>query len=171
MDGCDVCGLHCGAGLPRAEVALPDCWGESIEAAGSGMTSSSLDPNRPTEANLSRWWTGFNDARLNTLIDEAVGGNLDLQIVEQRIRQARAMLRIAGADELPTVDVRGSFSRIESSSTTYEAGRGLLMEPHNLYQAGFDASWELDLFGGTRRRIEAARADLDSAYEARRARW
>jgi outer membrane protein, multidrug efflux system len=162
LAGCTV-----GPDYHRPEVAMPDCWGESIEAAGSGMTSSSPDPSQPTGSDFSHWWTGFNDARLNTLIDEAVSGNLDLQIAQERIRQARAMLGIIGADQFPTADVRGSFSRIESSDTTYEAKRGLMMEPHNLYQAGFDASWELDLFGGTRRQIEAARADLDSASEAR----
>lgn len=163
-----ITGCTVGPDYRRPETALPDGWGESIEAAGSEMSPSSPDPNRPTETALSHWWTGFNDGKLNALIDDAVGGNIDLQIVEQRIRQARAMLRITGADELPTVDIRGSFSRIQSSSTTYETGRELLMEPHNLYQTGFDASWELDLFGGTRRNIEAARADLDGAYEARR---
>ena len=146
LAGCTV-----GPDYHAPEVALPDCWGESIDPAVSAFAAS-------PPAN----------SQTNALIDEAACGNLDLQIVEQRIRQARAMLRIAGADELPTMDVRGSFSRIESSSTTYEAGRGLVMQPHNLYQTGFDASWELDLFGGTRRRIEAAQADLDSTYEARR---
>jgi NodT family efflux transporter outer membrane factor (OMF) lipoprotein len=163
LAGCTV-----GPDYRAPDVALPDCWGESIEAAGSGMTLPSRDPNRPAGADLSSWWTGFNDKKLTALIGDAVTGNLDLQIVEERIRQARAMLGIVGADQFPAADVRGSFSRIESSGTTYEAQRGLIMAPHNLYQAGFDASWELDLFGGTRRRIEAARADLDSASEARR---
>lgn len=160
--GCTV-----GPDYRAPEVALPDGWGESIAPAVSGFASSPPADSRTAQVELSKWWAGFNDARLNALIDEAVGGNLDLQIAQERIRQARAMLGIIGADQFPAADVRGSFSRIESSSTTYEAGRGLLMEPHNLYQTGFDASWELDLFGGTRRRIEAARADLDSVSEAR----
>jgi len=163
LAGCTV-----GPDYHAPEVALPDYWGESIDPAVSGFASSPPANSQTAQVELSAWWTGFNDARLSALIDEAACGNLDLQIVEQRIRQARAMLRIAGTDEFPTVDVRGSFSRIESSSTTYEAGRGLVMQPHNLYQTGFDASWELDLFGGTRRRIEAAQADLDTAYETRR---
>ena len=64
-----------------------------------------------------------SDARLNALIEEAVSANLDLQIVQQRICQARAMLGIVGAEQFPMVNVGGSFSRIESSQTTYEAVR------------------------------------------------
>jgi multidrug efflux system outer membrane protein len=118
------------------------------------------------ETELASWWTVFDDRILTSLIDRAVRSNLDLKLAEARIRQARAARGIAASGLGPTVDATGSYSRNQlSGSSSGEDSRGPVT---NQYQAGFDASWELDLFGGIRRGVEAADADLLAAVENRR---
>ncbi|MBA3003421.1 MAG: efflux transporter outer membrane subunit [Desulfurivibrio sp.] len=126
-------------------------------------------PTAPAEAavtpeqNLAQWWTVFNDPQLTSLIERSMQANLDLRLAESRIRQARASLGIAGADLGPTVNTAASLtrSRTPASSTRSEVTTG------NLYQMGFDAGWEVDLFGGLRRGVEAAGADYEAALENR----
>lgn len=115
------------------------------------------------EQSLAQWWTIFNDPRLTSLVERAMLANLDLRMAESRIRQARASMGIAGADLGPTVNTAASLTRSRSpvSTSRSEAVTG------NFYQMGFDAGWELDLFGGVRRGIEAAGADLEAASESR----
>jgi multidrug efflux system outer membrane protein len=124
-------------------------------------------PPSPAEAeqDLALWWTQFNDPRLTSLIQSAIESNLDLKLAEAGIRQARAARRIAGAGLGPIVDATGSFRRGQSPGL---AGTNDFGPTTNLYQAGFDAAWEIDIFGGVRRSVEAATADLQAAVEARR---
>jgi multidrug efflux system outer membrane protein len=113
------------------------------------------------------WWKNFHDAELDSLIARAAQSNLDLKIAQARVREARAQYRIASADFWPSVDAAGSYARQRQSqnqpvlnsfpslpSSAYE---------NNVYQAGFDASWEIDVFGGTRRATESARAQVAAA--------
>ncbi|HIJ90125.1 MAG: efflux transporter outer membrane subunit [Desulfobulbaceae bacterium] len=116
------------------------------------------------EQNLAQWWTLFNDPQLTSLVERAMQANLDLRKAESRIRQARATMGIAGADLGPTVDTAASYKR----SRTPLAGDSGEAVTGNLYKIGFDAGWEIDLFGGVRRGVEAAGADLDAAMESRR---
>lgn len=114
------------------------------------------------EQDLAHWWAVFNDPQLTSLVERAMQANLDLQMAQSRIRQARAAMGIAGADLGPMVDTGASYRR----SRTPGSGGGAVTT--NLYQMGFDAGWEIDLFGGVRRGIEATGADLDAAVESRR---
>jgi NodT family efflux transporter outer membrane factor (OMF) lipoprotein len=124
-----------------------------------------------TASASSSWWTSFHDAELDSLIARAAKSNLDLRVTEARLRQARAVRQISVADLWPTVDTNGSYARQDQSS--HQPLIGSLPLPanfpfeYNLYNAGFDASWEVDLFGGKRRAIQAATADWESAIEAR----
>ncbi|HSR36901.1 MAG TPA: efflux transporter outer membrane subunit [Desulfurivibrionaceae bacterium] len=106
---------------------------------------------------LRRWWDGFNDPQLTSLIERAMAANLDLRKAAARVRQARASRGVAISEIGPTVDAAGSHERSRSSA-------GVVGD---LYQAGFDAGWEIDLFGGTRRGIEAAEAELAAAVEGK----
>ncbi len=115
------------------------------------------------EQNLAQWWTAFNDPQLTSLVERGMQANLDLRKAESRIRQARATMGIAGADLGPTVDTAASLTR---SRTPVSPNRSEVVTG-NLYQMGFDAGWEIDLFGGVRRGVEAAGADLDAAMENR----
>ncbi len=125
---------------------------------------------------LVNWWTEFNDAELNSLVDRAVKSNLDIVIAESRIRESRASQVLVEAGEWPSVGVAGSYSRNHSSENAVASrGQGAVVTPgsgnnleQDLYRTGFDAAWEIDVFGGTRRSIEAARANVEAAVEDRR---
>ena len=110
------------------------------------------------------WWQTFNDPVLTRLVEQALAANLDLKIAESRVRQARAARTIAGADLWPQLDAAGSYTRShQNQQSVVEQGQRV-----DLFQAGLDAAWELDFFGGTRRNVEAATADIQAAEEDRR---
>jgi NodT family efflux transporter outer membrane factor (OMF) lipoprotein len=122
-------------------------------------------------AAVAAWWQTFNDPELDSLVERAVQANLDLKIAEARVREARAQYGIAAADFGPTVDANSSLAR--QATSTHQPVLGSLPIPgnvpfvNNVYQAGFDASWEIDVFGGTRRAVEAANADLAATEYSR----
>ncbi len=110
----------------------------------------------------ARWWDSLHDAQLSTLMDRVAKSNLDVKIAEARVRQARAELAYASGSSYPQINVNGAYShqRLSKTAAPYNAFDipGFPWE-FNQYQAGFDASWELDLFGGARRGVEAAQAN------------
>ncbi len=110
-----------------------------------------------TSADLSRWWTTLGDPVLPGLIDQALAGSTDLRLATARLREARARRALAGADAWPTVSASVSAARTKASKEATGSSR-----TSSLYNAGFDASWEPDIFGGTRRAIEASQADLEA---------
>ncbi|CAN7441426.1 efflux transporter outer membrane subunit [Mesorhizobium sp. LjRoot246] len=119
---------------------------------------------KPTKAaqpaQLSQWWQRLRDPELNTLVEEAVAGNLDVATAKARIREARASYRQSAGTLLPSLDGSGSATRNKSAETTSGSDA-----TYNEYQAGFDANWELDLFGANHRGVEAARYGLDASQE------
>jgi NodT family efflux transporter outer membrane factor (OMF) lipoprotein len=128
-------------------------------------------------ADLARWWEEFNDPGLTRLVNRAAGANLDLRLAESRIREARALRRIAASGAWPTVDVSGSYSRSRTSenaigpSSQANGGSPFFSGSNNgqdLFRTGFDSSWEIDVFGGVRRSVEAADATIDATIEDRR---
>ena len=133
-----------------------------------------------TEADLTAWWTQFHDAELNSLINRALAANLDLQSAASRVREAREQEIIAGAAGAPSVSATSnaahlhsgrnflsqlgggqSSSSSSSSSSSQPASGGTDV---SVYSLGFDASWELDVFGGVRRSVEAAEAGSEAAH-------
>lgn len=107
-------------------------------------------------SNLADWWQQLNDPILSDLINQALLASPDLKSAQAKLRESRARLGVAGAGLSPTVTGSGKASRSKSSE---QSGIGTVRE---LYSAGFDASWEIDIFGGTRRTIEAATADYQA---------
>jgi len=124
-----------------------------------------------SDAAPSAWWVAFHDAELDSLIQRAEHLNLDLLVAQAHLRQARAFRAGSAADLGPTVDATGSAFKQRQSQD--QPLIGALPLPANfpfeykVYQAGFDASWEIDFFGGKRRALEAADAEWQSAVEAR----
>jgi NodT family efflux transporter outer membrane factor (OMF) lipoprotein len=119
--------------------------------------ASSGNVARPEAAgDLSHWWQVFNDPVLSDLVEKALRSSPDLRSAQARLREARARRNVAAAGLYPSVTGSATASRNKSSK---ESGSGAT---RNAFSAGFDASWELDVFGGTRRSIEAAEADLES---------
>lgn len=125
-------------------------------------SDAGLTAGQPSE--LARWWTTLDDPALDRLINQAVARNLDLRAATSRLRQVRALRNVAGGQRFPTLDASGGAQRSRASENV-SGGGDLITE---LYSAGFDAGWELDLFGGVARSVEAAEADVDAAAESRR---
>lgn len=109
--------------------------------------------------NLADWWTTLNDPELSQLIERAAAGNLDVKRATARIREARARRGLKKAGLYPTLDTSGSAVRSRSSTDMGPVAT------NDLFSAGLDASWEIDLFGGVRRSVEAADADLQASGE------
>jgi len=112
------------------------------------------------------WWQAFNDPLLNSLIEQAEQANLDLAQARARIVQARSELTISGAARLPTLNASGSVTRSDSSNNTAAGALAVNKGPGTVYLAGFDASWEIDVFGGLRRGVEVAQANVDASVES-----
>lgn len=121
---------------------------------------------------ITAWWKTFHDAELNSLVNRAVKANLDLKIAEARVREARAQYRIIAAAFGPTFDANGSYAKQLQSK--HQPIIGALPLPssvpfeNDVYQTGFDAAWELDVFGGTRRAAESGKAEVAAAEFGRR---
>jgi len=107
------------------------------------------------------WWKQFQDPQLDSLMARAATGSLDIAQAQARILQARATLGSAKADQWPTVNATGSYTRERASQNASSSVAGA----YSLYQAGFDATWEIDLFGGKRKAREAAQARMEASVE------
>jgi NodT family efflux transporter outer membrane factor (OMF) lipoprotein len=134
----------------------PDAY--PVETTIASRSTSSPDPHEASRP-LARWWTAFGDERLDALLERGLTANHDVQIAAARIRQARAELGIATAAFGPTVNADAGVTRIHP---TQDGPIPFPLSPFTLYDAGFDASWELDIWGAVRREREAASADLDA---------
>ena len=151
-----ISGCMVGPDFQRPPVSVPVGWaGPNAEPAQPTTTSGAQG--------LADWWTLFQDPILTSLIERAAASNFDLKLAEARIREARAAKSVAAGGLGPTLDASGAYQRSRSSagSRTGEA-------VGDQYQAGFDAGWEIDIFGGQRRNLEAAAADLQAAVETQR---
>ncbi|TGR97641.1 RND transporter, partial [Mesorhizobium sp. M2E.F.Ca.ET.209.01.1.1] len=110
-------------------------------------------------ARLSQWWQRLRDPQLNMLVAEAVAGNLDVVTAKAKIREARASYRQSVGKLLPSAEGSASATRNRTAATSSGTATSTT---YDQYEAGFDASWELDLFGANRRSVEAASYGLDA---------
>jgi outer membrane protein, multidrug efflux system len=130
----------------------------------------------------SAWWNQFQDAQLDQLENQAATGNLGLKVAYLRILEARIQVQATRAQGLPSLNGTASYTREQLGLAGIAKAKGLdsgstppavqdlvssLEKPTNLYQLGFDASWELDLFGKVRRSVEAADAQSRQAVESK----
>lgn len=126
----------------------------------------------PTESTAvdTAWWRGLNDPLLTELIDQAILRNLDLKEAEARLREARANRDAAAGGRLPEVNVTGAATQnqLSKNGQTPVANIPGFDRTFSLFDGGFDASWEIDLWGRTSRTIEAADARSEAAEAMRR---
>jgi len=139
----------------NAELGVPETYSVSAE---------------PSTEDITRWWRNFDDPMLTQLIDQASANNLSLAQSIARLRQAREALTISRAALLPSLSGSGGYNRSEplkgggatltlpDGTVTTTGGGG-----RDSFSLGADASYQVDLFGGTRRSIEASRAQYEAA--------
>ncbi len=141
----------------------PAVWAGVTEAPAPRPTS--VASGQPAE--LAQWWKRFHDPTLTQLVEDALKTNLNLELAVANLRQARAARGIAIAGLWPVITGSGEYLR-ETTSGVTSPSKGAAApagQSQNLYQAGFDALWELDLFGGVRRNVESASANVQAAIE------
>jgi NodT family efflux transporter outer membrane factor (OMF) lipoprotein len=181
-----ITGCTVGPNFERPTSATPAVFDRTVSAQAA---------SKPVEAKFNAdWWTLFNDPTLNLLEQQLADANLDVAAASARLRQSRAGQRVAGAAEYPTLNGAASYDRERGSpngilsllgvsptgaktqSASGDAPLGVAPLPgskgspaYNLYQAGFDASWEIDIWGRVRRGVEAATALTDASYADRNA--
>jgi NodT family efflux transporter outer membrane factor (OMF) lipoprotein len=109
------------------------------------------------------WWKLFNDEILSTLEARAQNTNLDLQLAATRVAQSRARLGVADAAGFPRLGMSMGYAREAISANGPMAKLGAHHTPHDLWQGGFDSSWEIDLWGYARRTSESAAASMQAS--------
>lgn len=155
-------GCAVGPDYHTPSVSSPTHWSETLAG---GET--------PAPDTITAWWRTFNDPELNSLIERAVRSNPDLRIAQARVREARAQYGVASASLAPSANATGADSREQASHHQPVLGSVPLPKStpfdNEVYQAGVDASWEIDVFGGLRREAEAAKAEVGASENDRRA--
>ncbi|MDH3068947.1 TolC family protein [Akkermansia sp. N21169] len=139
LSSCLLTSCMVGPDFTKPESSLPASWATAL-------------PPKSNLKDLTAWWTIFGDPQLNRLVAQAESNNPDMKMALMRVQEARSSARIAGASLLP------------SSSAGFGAGRGTSdgwgRSSSSSFSLNADVSWELDVFGGNRRTVEAAMASL-----------
>ncbi len=186
LGGCTV-----GPNYVRPTVQTPDRFSDLADKAQAPLSQTSTAP--PDEAQIAQWWRQFHDPMLDELIARALRDNLDIQIDYARIRQAREQVVVSGAAGLPHVSLNGTVARLNQNADSDltssifsgasqagaagaaggaaaggESARPGTFSHINLFSPAFDATWEVDVFGGVRRSVEAAQATTQAMVWAKR---
>lgn len=189
---CSVTACTVGPDFDRpASFWSPSSWFAAHHPVVSASNQRSQPSAEPLDPN---WWSLFHDRELTSLEDRVAADNLDVRVASIRLAESRASLGVARAAGFPQVNANSSYTReLQSKKGVLSilggsssgggspgaASNGLggtvggvpntgLFNPFDLFQSGFDASWELDFWGRVRRQVESARAALDVSTEARR---
>ncbi len=155
-------GCMVGPDYRRPDIPTPPSFGELAPTAPAAGRSDAVEGGTPTA-----WWTTFDDQLLTSLIQRTAEANLTLQQAVARVREARASRRITAANLWPQAEATGSYTRERTSKNGLSLGGA--GKVFNVFQAGFDANWEVDVFGGNRRAVEAADASVEAAEDDRNA--
>ncbi len=190
---CLVAGCTVGPSWKQQSIWSPKTWfagGHATPTPISEPVNEPIDPN---------WWNVFHDAELISLEQRVAAANLNVRMATIRLAESRSQRQITGADQFPTLQADGSYTRQRvsqkgvlslfgsgsgqsfgstASNANGTSGRsggipnsaagGKSVPPFNLWQYGFDASWELDLWGRVRREVESADASVEASADARR---
>jgi NodT family efflux transporter outer membrane factor (OMF) lipoprotein len=122
-----------------------------------------VPPGSTSAGNIdSQWWQQLGDPQLTALVERAASTNLDVRTAINNLAQSRLMRQVTGSDQLPGISAKGAYKRARNSSV------GVLDEsnqdgtaPFELWSSAVDVSWEVDLWGHVRRRVEAADAQVE----------
>jgi multidrug efflux system outer membrane protein len=136
-------------------------------SAAPSFANSPTNAVSADETALATWWKGFNDAKLDGLVDQAIAHNHDLRIATANLKEARALRRFSTFDLAPTIQANAGYANSLLSEAAALPGATRDDREVEFYDASFDAMWELDFFGRVRRSVQAANAEL-GAVEATR---
>ncbi len=160
-----LCACSVGPSFVEPQPALPAEWSQQ-----SAIASEPVD---------EQWWKSFDDPLLIELVSQAREANPDVQTAALRVAQSRAQRAIVAGSSVPNVAAKASYQRQRQSefgtatrmidAIAPPSGRDaivdVLSDPYDLYQVGFDASWEIDLWGRSRNAIKAADASVAASTE------
>src|SRR5262249_16381460 len=149
-------GCKVGPDYHVSKVEAPAQWASNLAG---GETNGLTD--------IETWWKGFEDNHLNSLVASGVESNLTLRVAQARVREARAQKGVIAGGLWPSVGSSAGYSRNRHGQNGFPPVRGVPLD-YNLYNVAFDAAWELDVFGGTRRAVEAANAEIGAAQYSER---
>jgi NodT family efflux transporter outer membrane factor (OMF) lipoprotein len=170
----------CAAGPDYHTPQLPVPEHYAVVAPGGSMGGAAQadqpQPGAPAQVDLALWWQALGDPELNSLIERAVAGNPDLMIALDRLQAARTFEAAVIGTVLPEAGASAGAGRGTGSDLTRSRAAPALISADNTAGlqhlneiGGFDAIWELDIFGKYRREIEAARYDEQATRAARNA--
>lgn len=151
-----------GPNYEEPKIPTPDAWSQSISKQ-TGEQST----------DLTEWWKGLNDPTLNKLIERARSENPNLRLAAERVQESLARRGIARSQFFPNVEASGAYSRARFSDNSFSefpdaVQQGIPNETFDYYSGGFDVGWEMDVFGGVRRAVEASEAGMDVSGETYR---
>jgi NodT family efflux transporter outer membrane factor (OMF) lipoprotein len=179
-----LCGCTMGPDFKSPEASTPETW-----TSASGKPAASMPVEQPIDPN---WWNLFRDRELTTLEEHVATENLDVRVATIRLAESRAQLGVVMADLYPNFEGNASYQRQKASnngefsglaagkSSSSSAANGAagnstggvqgssVAGAFDIYQYGFDSTWELDLWGKVRRAVEAADANVTGSAETRR---
>ena len=186
--GAAACACMVGPDYKRPETPTPPAYQEIGTKTDAPLSQPTVAP--VDEAQVSSWWKRFKDPLLDQLVQRAMAGNLDLKTEVARIRQSREQEVVAGAAGLPHVGTAANALRINTNASNSAlgsltgrsgaasgaaggaaaAGEAESEAPSHIdnFAVAFDATWEVDVFGGVRRGVEAARAGTQAMIWAKR---
>ncbi|MGH6847481.1 MAG: efflux transporter outer membrane subunit [Methylocella sp.] len=149
-----------------------------------GKPRPSAVANRAQEASAKgdvlpadpKWWAAFRDPILTSLAERVAAANLDVNSATLKLAESRSQLGVVASAALPAINGDASYQRqlfsenglVSLGKALAPPGTSFVVPPISIYQPGFDASWELDLWGHVRRQIEAAGAQVEAAENQRR---
>lgn len=152
------------AATPEEALVSGDWIGLTRQSQLPGISEDYADA--PDPELLSRWWNALGDETLTGLIERALLKNRSLQQARAAVSEARAALGITKASLVPWLDNTDTWTRGKTPSNS--TGDGVTRE---IYRLGLDASWEIDIFGGTRESVRAGVADLEASHASLHSAW
>lgn len=142
---------------PDYQPVIPET---SAKAELMGTTGSAFTPDMPP----GDWWRLYDDPRLDTLVADALAANTDLRVAAANLARARAVLREARTEQSISTTVSGGATYGQQSGSAQ--GLDTALPDGEMYDAGLDIGYQLDLFGRVRRAVEASRADMEAVQAA-----
>lgn len=158
-------GCMVGPDYHRPDAPTPTAWGELSPPPSPRPDGQPLETSHPLAGGVPKaWWDTFDDGLLTSLVERAVASNFDLVAAEARVRAARSSRAISASALWPAIGSSFNYTRQRTSENSPGIAVG---RTFSLFQTGFDANWEVDVFGGNRRAVESADADLEAAIHDR----